>query len=68
MKQETLTVDAARLIYKGAWRARVIDVRGGRAVDLPYKIGGATYRRWLFLNERGAVSLRLRVGPWSGRT
>jgi hypothetical protein len=66
MKQETLTVDGARLIYKGAWRTRVIDVRGGRAVDLPYKVmGGATYRRWLFLNEKGSVSLRLKVGPWA---
>jgi hypothetical protein len=65
LKQETLTVDGDRLIYKSAWQTRAIDVRDGHAVDLPYKMGGFTYRRWLFLNEKGVVSLRLKVGPWA---
>lgn len=66
LKQETLTVEGDRLIYKGAWGTRAVDVSRGRAVNLAYKFSpGATYRRWLFLNERGAVSLRLPIGAWA---
>jgi hypothetical protein len=66
LKQETLTAEGDRLIYTGARGTRTVDVRHGRAVNLAYKFPfGPTAHRWLFLNERGAVSLRLPVGAWT---